>query len=218
MAYAIIVGGGKIGYYLARSLINNDYEVLLMEKSAAQYRSLSADLGDVVMQGDGCDPLTLKKAGIERADLLVAATGDDPDNLIVSQMAAHCFGRTRIIARINNPDNGELFEHLGVHERISGTTAILNLIGQKVSRAPVVLLGALERSNIEAVELILNEGSPLIGAQLSEINLPKDTLIISVLREGHAMLPNAGMVFEKDDVLIALIPPELESALREFIV
>lgn len=218
MAYAIITGGGKIGYYLARSLINNDYEVLLLEKNAAQYRQLAADLGDVVMLGDGCDPLILKKAGIERADLLVAATGDDADNLVTSQMASHCFGRTRIIARVNNPDNGELFEQLGIRERISGTTAILNLIGQKVSRAPVVLLGALERSNIEAVELILDEGSPLIGAKLSEVRLPKDTLIISVLRDGHAMLPNADMVFATDDVLIALIPPELESALREFIV
>ena len=218
MAYAIITGGGKIGYYLARSLINSDYEVLLLEKNAAQYRQLSADLGDVVMLGDGCDPLILKKAGIERADLLVAATGDDADNLVTSQMASHCFGRTRIIARVNNPDNGELFEQLGIRERISGTTAILNLIGQKVSRAPVVLLGALERSNIEAVEMILDEGSPLIGARLSEVRLPKETLIISVLRDGHAMLPNADTVFAADDVLIALIPPELESALREFIV
>ena len=218
MAYAIITGGGKIGYYLARSLINNDYEVLLMEKDASTYRRLSADLGDVVMHGDACDPLTLKAAGIERADVLVAATGDDADNLVTCQLAAHCFGNARIIARVNNPDNQGLFQHLGVHERVSGTTAILNLVGQKVSRAPVVLLGALERSNIEAVEVLLDEGSPLIGAKLSDINLPQDTLIISVLRDGHAMLPNADTVFAKDDVLIALIPPELESALREFIV
>ncbi|HEX8238078.1 MAG TPA: NAD-binding protein [Abditibacteriaceae bacterium] len=218
MAYAIITGGGKIGYYLARSLINNDYEVLLMEKDASTYRRLSADLGDVVMHGDACDPLILKAAGIERADVLVAATGDDADNLITCQLAAHCFARARIIARVNNPDNQGLFERLGVHERVSGTTAILNLVGQKVSRAPVVLLGALERSNIEAVELILDEGSPLIGARLSDINLPPDTLIISIVREGHAMLPNADTVFTKGDVLIALIPPELESALREYIV
>jgi trk system potassium uptake protein TrkA len=218
MAYAIITGGGKIGYYLARSLINNDYEVLLMEKDGATYRRLSSDLGDVVMNGDACDPLTLKAAGIERADLLVAATGDDADNLITCQMAGHYFGRTRIIARVNNPDNQGLFEQLGVHERISGTTAILNLIGQKVSRAPVVLLGALERSNIEAVELILNEGSPLVGAKLSDVVLPPDTLIISVVRDGHAMLPNADTIFVTDDVLIALIPPDLEAALREFVV
>lgn len=218
MAYAIITGGGKIGYYLARSLINNDYEVLLMEKDPGHYRQLSSDLGDVVMMGDACDPLTLKKAGIERADLLVAATGDDADNLITCQMASHCFSRTRIIARVNNPDNGELFEMLGIHERVSGTTSVLNLIGQKVSRAPVVLLGALEKSNIEAVELILNETSPLIGAHLSEVALPKGTLIISIVRNGAAMLPSADTIFAVDDVLIALIPPELESALREYIV
>src|SRR5262245_4722891 len=104
VSYAIIVGGGKVGYFLARSLINKDYEVLLMEKNAANYRLLAADLGDVVMLGDGCEPTTLKAAGIRRADLLVAVTGDDADNLVICQMAAHCFARQRIIARINNPD------------------------------------------------------------------------------------------------------------------
>ncbi len=81
MSYAIIIGGGRVGYHLTRSLINNDYEVLLMEKASGVYRHLAADLGDVMMQGDGCDPLTLKAAGIERADLVIAATGDDPANL-----------------------------------------------------------------------------------------------------------------------------------------
>jgi trk system potassium uptake protein TrkA len=218
MAYAVIVGGGKIGYYLTRSLINGNYEVLLMDKNPSVYRTLSADLGDVVMQGDGCDPLTLKLAGVERADLVVAVTGDDADNLVICQMAAHCFGRPRIIARVNNPDHEALFHILGVRERVNGTGAILNLLGQKVGSAPVILLGALERSNIEAVELIVDDGSPLVGAKLGEINLPKDALIISVIRGGHAMLPNADTIFAPGDVLVALIPPELEASLREFIV
>jgi trk system potassium uptake protein TrkA len=218
MAYAVIVGGGKIGYYLARSLINNNYEVLLMDKSPSVYRTLSADLGDVVMQGDGCDPLVMKLAGVERADLIVAVTGDDADNLVICQMAAHCFGRPRIIARVNNPDHESLFHILGVHERVNGTAAILNLLGRKVGSGAVILLGALERSNIEAVELIVDESSPLVGARLAEVNLPKDALIISVIRESHALLPNADTVFAAGDVLVTLIPPELESALREFIV
>jgi len=218
MAYAIIIGAGKIGYHVTRSLINSNYEVLLMEKHLPTYRRLAADLGDVVMQGDGCDPLTLKAAGIERADLVVAATDDDADNLVISQMAAHCFGRKKIIARVNNPDNDELYENLGVHERVSGTAAILNLVGQKVGRAPVILLGALERSNIEVVEMIVDDRSPLLGARLGELNLPPQTLIISVLRQGEAMIPNAETAFEEEDVLVALIPKELESALREFVV
>jgi len=218
MSYAIITGGGKIGYYLSRSLINNGYEVLLLEKNAAFYRQLSADLGDVVMQGDGCDPLTLRAAGIERAEIVVAATGDDADNLVTCQMAMHCFGQQRVIARVNNPDNERLFDSLGIHERVSGTAAILNLLGQKVGRSPVVLLGALERCNIEAVELILNENSPFVGAKLAELALPHGTLIISVLRDGAAMIPSGDTIFEANDVLVALIPPELEAALREFVV
>jgi len=217
MAYAIIVGGGKIGYYVARSLINRDYEVLLMEKTATAYRNLSNDLGDVVMQGDGCEPTTLKSAGVERADLVVAATGDDSDNLVICQLARHCFGRTKIIARVNNPDNETLFEKLGVRERVSGTSAILNLLGQKVERATVVLMGALEHSDIEVVELILDDRSPLIGARLGEMNFPKEALVISVLREGSAMIPNADTVFASDDVVLILIPTDWESTLREFV-
>lgn len=218
MAYAIIVGGGKIGYYLARSLINQNYEVLLMEKNAAAYRRLSSDLGDVIMQGDGCEPSTLRSAGIERADLVVAVTGDDADNLVTCQMAAHCFGRKRIIARVNNPDNEMLFERLGIHERISGTSAILNLLGQKVEHAPVILLGALAHSDIEAVEIIVDERSPWLGVKLSEANFPREALVISVVRDGKAMIPSADTVFSQGDVLIVLIPTEWESVLREFIV
>jgi trk system potassium uptake protein TrkA len=217
MAYAIILGGGKIGYYVARTLINNNYEVLLMEKNALTYRRLAADLGDVVMLGDACDPLTLKAAGIKRADLVIAATGDDEDNLVICQMAAHCFGCRRIIARVNNPDHEQLFDKLGVGERVSSTSAILSLVGQKVGHAPVILLGALG-NHLEVLELIVDEGSPLLGARLGELQLPPETLFISVLREEHAMIPGADTVFEKGDVLVALVPQELEAALREFII
>ena len=217
MAYAIIIGGGKIGYYLTRSLINRDYEVLLMEKDPVMAHHLRADLGDVVMHGDGCEPTTLLNAGAERADLIVAATGDDADNLVTAQMAAHCFGATRIIARVNNPDNEPLFEKLGVHERINGTAAILNLIGQKVGRASVVLMGMLEHSDVEVVEIIIDERSPLAGARVGDLQLPDDTLFITVLRDGHASIPNSETVFELGDVVVALVPAEMESLLREFV-
>jgi len=217
MAYAIIAGGGKIGYYLTRSLINRDYEVLLMEKDATMALRLSADLGDVVMQGDGCEPTTLQDAGAARADLIVAATGDDADNLVICQMAANCFGCTRVIARVNNPDNEPLFEKLGVRERVNGTSAILNLIGQKVGRASVVLMGVLEHSDVEVVEIIIDERSPLVGARIGDLKLPEGALFISILREGRAMIPNSETVFENGDVVVALVPAEMESLLREFV-
>ncbi len=216
MAYAIITGGGKIGYYLTRSLINENYEVLLLEKNRPEYHRLSADLGDVVMHGDGCDPLVLKNAGVERADLIVVATGDDADNLVTCQMVAHCFGKTRIIARVNNPDNEEFFEKIGIKERVSGTRAILDLLGRKVGSSPLHLLGVLEKSNVEAVEIELGTRSPLIGQTLGSITLPKDTLIISVLRDGGAFVPDGTTTFQANDEIIALVPPQLESALRSF--
>lgn len=217
MAYAIIIGGGRIGYYLTRSLINRDYEVLLMEKEPVRAQHLRADLGDVVMQGDGCEPTTLRDAGAERADLIVVATGDDADNLVAAQMAAHCFGATRIIARVNNPDNEPLFEKSGVHERINSTSAILNLIGQKVGRATVVLMGVLERSDVEVIEIIIDENSPLQDARIGDLDLPEGALFISVLRDGDATIPNSDTVLARGDVVLALVPAEIESLLREFV-
>jgi trk system potassium uptake protein TrkA len=217
MSYAIIVGGGKIGYFLARSLINRDYEVLLLEKDRSMYHQLAADLGDVVVHGDGCDPLMLQRSGVRRADLVVAATGDDADNLVISQVAAHCFGRTNIVARVNNPDHDVLFEMLGVRQRVSGTAAILHLLGQKIERASVILMGAIEQSNIEVVEIILDARSPFVGATLSNVKLPKEALVVSVLRGGNAMIPNAETTLALNDVVLILIPTEEEATLREFV-
>lgn len=218
MSYAIIVGGGKIGYYLTRSLINRDFEVCLMEKHATSYHRLASDLGDVVMHGDGCDPLTLRSAGVERADLVFAATGDDADNLVVCQMAKSCFGRDRVIARINNPDNEKLFETLGIPERVSGTSAVLNLISQKVAKSSVILLGALEQSSLEVVEIIVEEQSPLNGARLADLQLPDETLIISILRDGIAQVPTGNTVLNQGDLVLIIVPADLESTLREFLV
>lgn len=218
MAYAIIIGAGKIGYYLARSLINRDFEVLLMEKDASYVRQLQADLGDVVMHGDGCDPLTLKKAGARRAELIVVATGDDADNLVAAQMANCCFGEARLIVRVNNPANEELFDKLGLHERVSGTSAVLNLLGQKLGRTPIVLLGALERSDLEVVEIILDERSPFVDAKLAELNLPRESLVISVLRDGTAIVPSGDTQLQSGDVMLVLVPAALEASLREFVV
>lgn len=218
MDLAVIVGGGKIGYFLARSLINRDYEVVLMEKSLSNFRRLQADLGDVVMLGDGCDPLMLKAAGVERSSLLVAATGDDADNLVVSQMAAHCFNCQRIICRINNPANEDLFEALGVTERVSSTATILNLLGQKVGQSPVVLLGNLEHSDLEAVELIVNDDSPFVGMPLGDAQMLKGSIMVAVIHQGNARVASPEIVLQPGDVLIALIPRELESTLREMIV
>lgn len=218
MAYAIIIGGGKIGYFLARSLINRDFEVCLLENSQENARRLQSDLGDVVMQGDGCDPLTLKSAGVARADIVFAATGDDSDNLVICQMARECFSKDRVIARVNNPENEKLFEKLGIHERVSGTSAVLNMIGQKMGRSPVILLGALEKSSLDVIEIIVEENGPLNGARLGDLTFPEHSRVIAVLHDGEAQVPTGETTFEAGDVLLILVPAEFESTLREFLV
>lgn len=104
-----------------------------------------------------------------------------------------------------------------MRERINGTSAILNLIGQKVGRASVVLMGALEHSDVEVVEIIIDERSPLAGARIGDLQLPEGALFISVLRDGHATIPNSETVFQLGDVVVALVPTEMESILREFV-
>ena len=150
--YIIIVGGGNIGYYLAKTLVAARHEVLLMEKDRTRYRTISEELGEVVMQGDGCEVAQQNQAGFGRADAVVAATGSDDDNLVVCQMAKMEHNVPRTISRVNDPRNEALFHKLGIDATVSSTKIIYNLIEQEVGGGEVIPLAALNRGNIEIVE------------------------------------------------------------------
>ena len=135
--FVLVVGGGKVGYYLAKELIDSGHEVALMEKDAARARQIADEIGSIVIPHDGCEGKYLAEAGCNRADVVAAVTGDDEDNLVICQMAKHHFDVPRTIARVNNPKNEALFRHLGVDELISPTRMILGLhrAGHPGSRA-----------------------------------------------------------------------------------
>ncbi len=212
--YIVIVGGGNVGYYLAKTLASSSHEVLLMEKDRQVHRMIADELGEIAVQGDGCEVRLLEEAGAARADVVVAATGDDEDNLVICQMAKRMFSVPRTIARVNNPKNEELFHKLGIDATVSSTKIIYNLIEQEIHTGDVIPLAALKRGRLEVVDVEISESSPVLGKSITDIPLPVDALIVCIVRHDQAMLPRGDMRFEAGDGIIALVRAELEADLR----
>lgn len=212
--YVIVVGAGKVGYYLSKQLIAEGHEVLLMEKDRRRQATLAEELGDVVMQGDGCEVRVMAEAGFSRADVIVAVTGDDEDNLVICQMAKKKFATPRTVARVNNPGNLELFRRLGIDTTVSSTQIIFNLLEQQIEPGEIIPLGALKNGNIEIVAISVSEKSPVLGRTIRDLPLPGNALIISVVRNDNALLPQADTRFEADDTVIAMVVADEEPQLR----
>ncbi|MGB9587124.1 MAG: potassium channel family protein [Armatimonadota bacterium] len=213
--YIIVAGGGKVGHYLTRALIKAGHEVVLVEKDSGRASYLQEELGDVVIRGDACEVRTMRELGMERADTVIAITGDDEDNLVICQMAKRLFNVPRTIARVNNPQNEDIFHRLGIDNTVSSTKIIFNLIEQQIESDEVIPLAPLMRGNIEIVEVDLGPDSPVVGKTIPNVHLPKDALIITIVRDGHAILPNIDVELKHGDTVIALVNADKEAELRE---
>src|SRR5215472_4967057 len=167
--YAIIVGAGKVGRNLARELVVKGHEVTLIESSRATYLALEEEFEHAVQYGDATELWVLERAGIQRADLVVAVTGDDEDNMLVCQVAKDKYGCDHIIARVNNPRNYSHFKLLGIQPVVSATDLILRLIEHEVPRYGLVHLLALEEERLEIIELEVDADAPTVGVRVSDI-------------------------------------------------
>lgn len=212
--YVIVVGGGNVGYYLAKQLAQARHEVLLLEKDRARYRVMAEEMGEIVMQGDGCEVALQAEAGFGRADAVVAVTGSDDDNLVVCQMSKMEHNVPRTIARVNDPRNEVLFRDLGINATVSSTKIIYNLLEQEVGGGEIIPLAALNRGNIEIVEAEIGPKSPVADRLISSLALPSEALIISVIRDGHAVLPGPETRLLAGDSVIALVNADREPELR----
>ncbi len=210
----IVVGGGNVGYYLVKDLKAAGHSVILMEKDRQRAARLYEDLGDLVRQGDGCESRTMQDLGIGQCDLVVAATGEDEDNLIVCQMARECFGVKRTIARVNSPANEALFTELGITTTVSSTRIIFNLIEQEIETDHIVPLAALARGNLEVVSVELSDHSKMVGRSVGEITLPADAHIVAILRGDKGMLPSPKAILQAGDVILTLVKTDRESELH----
>jgi trk system potassium uptake protein TrkA len=212
--FVIVVGGGKVGYHLTSALLKGGHEVLLLEKDAARAERIQEELGEIVLRGDGCEMRTMREIGFERADVVAAVTGDDEDNLVICQMARRYFQVPRVVGRVNNPKNEEIFHLLGVEETINSTRIIQSLIEQEVESGEVIPLTALAKGEVEIVEARIIETSPAAGKVIREVPLPGESLIAAILREGHILQPSLTTQIASGDTVIALCHPEEEPAVR----
>ncbi len=212
--YFIIVGGGKVGYYLSQALLSEGHEVLILEKDPAKCGAICEQLGSVVVRGDGCEARTLGDAGTERADMLIAVTDEDEDNLVACQVAKHKFKVPRTIARINNPKNEALFKKLGIDVTISSTNLILEHIEEEVPIHPLVHLLTLKGGDLEIVEVNIPPSSPVVGKRMSEIDFPPGSVICLMTGRSGAHVPTDDTILEADAQIVAVTRPESEGALR----
>lgn len=216
--YMILIGGGNVGIQLAKRLIARGEEVLVIEKDAGTAGKLANLLGEeYVMHGDGCEVFTQRDAGFERADVIVAVTGEDEDNFVACQLAKEVWKTERIIARVNDPSHEETFRNIGIEETVSATGIIYNLIVQQISGDDLVPVAALHRGNVEIVESVVSSRSPLIGKLVRELTLPQGSFIAYIVREGVGMQVAPDTRIEEDDMLVSIVAMKDADALRQAI-
>jgi trk system potassium uptake protein TrkA len=215
--YLIVAGGGKIGYYLTKTLVNEGYEVLLIEKDRAKVDIYTERFGSVVMEGDACEASVLDNAGASRANVVIACTGNDEDNLVICQMAKRKFNVPRAIARINNPKNEEIFRRLGIDVTVSQTNVILALIEQEIPERSFVHLLTLKHADLALVSAKIAPDSSVVGETIAGIRLPPETVIGAVLRNGKVLVPTGSTSLVADDEVIILARREHEPALRRLL-
>jgi len=202
--YIVIVGAGKVGYFLAKRLCHNKHTISIIEKDRAICEEAAKELEALVINGDGCEPRILQEAGIERANVLAAVTGEDEDNLIICQLAKERFGIHRTVGRVNNPDNEHTFAELGIDIPVDSTKIIAKIIEEEVSFSDFVNLMSFKRGKLAIVRVDLPEDSPVINKEVKDIQLPPDSVLVSILRGEEVIVPKGNTVFKIGDDVIAL--------------
>jgi trk system potassium uptake protein TrkA len=217
--YAIVAGGGKVGSNVARSLLAMGHEVTLIEQERARFEQLEAELGVVVLEGDATEIHVLERAGVARPpDIVLAVTGDDEDNLVISQLAKEGYGVPKAIARVNDPRNQQHFDLLGITQTVCATSGLLGLVEHEVPEHGLVKLFELRREGLELVEAQVRAGSPAAGKRVAGLALPEGSQLVSVMRGGVAELARGETVIRPGDQVVAVVKPGLEPALRRILI
>ena len=213
--YIIVVGVGRLGYYLTKALLEEGHEVLGIEKKATVCETVTDELGSVCIRGDGCEAAILNEAGTGRADMLIAVTGDDEDNLVACQVAKHKFNVPFTIARIRNPKNETIFKKLGIDVTVSSTDIILEYIEKEVPTHPLTHLLGIEDKGLEIVDIKIPSDSTTVGKPIKELSLPPESKLSLVIRKARKpIVPTGNTILEAEDQVIAVTSPESEEALR----
>jgi trk system potassium uptake protein TrkA len=216
---AVIIGGGRGGSYLARDLQGQGYQIKLVDRRPEVVAKLRQEIGGDVICGDGCSPEILEQIGTAKADLLVALTHNDEDNLVVCRLAKHHFHVPRVIARVNNPLNEWLYtKGWGVDVAISQVHLTSKVIEEEIGMGELVTLLKLNRGAAALVEVRLPETSPCQGKTIRDLDLPPDTVIVSVIRAGKLVIPRGDTRLETGDEILAVSTVAAEKSLKDRLV
>ncbi len=216
----VVAGAGNVGRHLASDLSERGHEVTLIEQSPAFLERARADVGDQVTMvlGDACEPWVLEQAETAKADVVVAATGDDEDNLVIALLAKQEYAVPRVVARVNHPKNEWLFtEQWGVDAAVSPPHVLTSLVEEAVTVGDLVRLMRLEGGQVSLVELTLSDDTPSVGRPLYELRLPLDSAVVAIIREGHVVIPQPETQLAAGDEVMAISSSASESELREAI-
>lgn len=200
----LIVGGGKLGYFLTRNLIDMDYHVKLIEKDKSKCMRIANDLDAEVVYGDGTKVEVLVDAGIAKADCFIAVTGKDQDNLVASQLAKKKFKVKKVIARANNPRNLEALRKLGVDNAVSSTEIITRLIEQEIESDRLQLLVTINQGKAAICEIHVPKYAAISGSYVKDIGLPESSLIVSIVRDEEIIIPKGDTIIEDEDKIVAV--------------
>jgi trk system potassium uptake protein len=214
--YVIVVGAGKVGWNLARELLDKGHEVTLIENHRGRYGTVEQELEHNIQYGDASELWVLERAGISRADMVIAVTGDDEDNILICQVAKEKYLVERVIARVNNPRNREHFELLGIRPIVSATDVILRLIEHEVPEYGLIHLLNLQEERLEIIEMMLSDDSRAVGQRVADLEMPDGSLLISVLRDGSGFVPGPDTVLEAGDEVLAVLDPRVEEDLKSY--
>ncbi len=212
--YILIAGGGKVGFNLADTLLKMGHEVTLLENDRHRYGILEERFEHVARFGEATELFVLERAGVERADLVVAVTGDDEDNLVVCQVARDKYSVPKVIARVNDPRNQPHFDMLGINLTVSATATILALIEHELPEHELVTLLDLRRENLEIVEFAIDADSPVAGRTVRDLHLPNRSRLISVSRGGKAEIAVGETELRPGDLVMAILEPGVEEELK----
>ena len=213
--YAIIIGGDRLGHNLAKALIAESYEVLVVEKKPELVERINTELGSVAITGDGCEGKILENAGARRADIFIALTGEDEDNLVACQIAKHYFKIPRTIARVLDERNEQLFKKMGIDVAINTTNIMLEYIEHELPSPPVMHLLKERDYGFEVVDITVPASSDAVGKSIDQLELPEGVILALVIRQNRTPLrPQGSTVIETGDQIIAVTHPDRELALR----
>ncbi len=214
-----IAGAGNVGTYIAGDLHDAGHEVLLLDKSQDLVQRLRGSLPVEYFVGDACEVASLHTAGVDGVDVMVAATGDDEDNLVISLLAKQEFAVPRVVARVNHPKNQWLFnETWGVDVSVSTPHLLSALVEEAVSVGSLVRLLQFEGGQARLVEVTLADNSPAAGHTIAELQIPRDAVVVAVVRTGHVVVPRGDTTVAVGDEVLALVTPESEDALRALLI